>query len=357
MTSRREAERRAISDLQDLANAGLTASDVFRQADPVLRDLLGFDAVCWHANDPATGLVTSVLTDDLELDDFRQAVQLEIWGDDVARFPEIRLSGRGADTLSRATGGVLHRSLRFREQIAPAGFGDELRAVFDAGGGMWGCAAFMRAPDRGPYRPGELALARRAARHVGVALQRSQHLEAQAAQKPLPPAVVLLGPDNHLLSADERAEGLLDEFADDSTAIFSVPTPFVMAAEQARAAVSGSRTPAPLRVRGRGGRWFVLHASLLRGRPEGPAAVVITSASPAEIMPVVFASYGLTHREREVALRVVQGNGTGDIAQALCMTPLTVQDHLKSIFTKAGVRSRREFVAQLLVVHPPEVWT
>ncbi|MGJ6969760.1 helix-turn-helix transcriptional regulator [Streptosporangium sp. G11] len=357
MTSRRGAEHRAISDLKDLTGAGLTAPEVFRQADPILRNVLGFDAVCWHATDPATGLVTSVLTDDLKLDDFRQAVQLEIWGDDVARFPEIRLSGRGADTLSRATGGVLQRSLRYREQIAPAGFGDELRAVFDAAGGMWGCAAFMRAPDRGPYRPEELALARRAARHVGVALQRSQLREVLPVQTPLPPAVVLLGPDNHLLDADEQAEQLLGEFADDSTAIFTAPTPFVMAAEQARATVAAARTPAPLRVRARGGRWFVLHASLLRGAAEGSAAVVITPASPPEIMPVVFASYGLTHREREVALRVVQGHGTHDIARALCMTPLTVQDHLKSIFTKAGTRSRREFVAQLLVAHPPEVWT
>ncbi|MGW0197366.1 helix-turn-helix transcriptional regulator [Nonomuraea sp. NPDC003201] len=357
MISRREVERQVISDLRDLARAGLSAPEVFRQADPMLRDVLGFDAVCWHTTDPATGLVNSVLTDDLELDDFRQAVQLEIWGDDVARFPEIRLSGRGADTLSRATGGVLRRSLRYREQIAPAGFGDELRAVFDAGGGMWGCAAFMRAPDRGPYRAGELVLAQRAARHLGIALQRSQLLHSPFTQPPLPPAVVVLGPDNHLLGADEQAERLLGEFTDDSGSIFTVPTSFVMVAEQARSAATGIRTPSGLRVRGRDGRWFVLHASLLRGKADGPAVVVITPASPADIMPVVFASYGLTPSEREVALRIVQGRSTGDIAQILCTTPLTVQDHLKSIFTKAGVRSRREFVAQLLMAHPPEVWT
>ncbi|MBB5782413.1 helix-turn-helix transcriptional regulator [Nonomuraea jabiensis] len=215
----------------------------------------------------------------------------------------------------------------------------------------------MRAPDRGPYRTGELVLAQRAARHLGIALQRGQLLHSPFTQPPLPPAVVLLGPDNHLLGADERAERLLGEFADDSGSIFTVPTSFVMVAEQARGAAAGIRTPSGLRVRGRDGRWFVLHASLLGGKADGPAAVVITLASPADIMPVVFASYGLTPSEREVALRIVQGRSTGDIAQNLCTTPLTVQDHLKSIFTKAGVRSRREFVAQLLMVHPPEVWT
>ncbi|GGK71853.1 hypothetical protein Sme01_08820 [Sphaerisporangium melleum] len=130
-----------------------------------------------------------------------------------------------------------------------------------------------------------------------------------------------------------------------------------MAAEQARAAAAGGATPPPLRVRTSGGTWFVLRGSLLRGRSQGQAAVVATPASPAEMMPVVFASYGLTAREREVALRVAQGHATGDIARELCMTPLTVQDHLKSIFTKSGVRSRREFVAGLLMSGTVEIWT
>lgn len=85
-----------------------------------------------------------------------------------------------------------------------------------------------------------------------------------------------------------------------------------MVAEQARGAVASARTPPPLRVRGRDGRWYVLHSSLMRGKADGAAAVVIARASPADIMPVVFASYALT---------------------------------------------LREFVAQLLTAHPLEVWT
>src|SRR3954447_15033144 len=172
MSSRRNAGRRAVGDLRDLASSSTKVVEVFRQADLVLRDVLGYDAVCWHTADPATGLISSVFTDDLRLEDFRGAVELELWGDDVATFAGIRDSGRRAEALSQATGGAVTTSLRFRLQIAPAGFGDELRTVFDTRSGKWGCAAFMRAPDRGPFRPDQLALARTAARHIATALQR-----------------------------------------------------------------------------------------------------------------------------------------------------------------------------------------
>ncbi|MFI6703528.1 LuxR C-terminal-related transcriptional regulator [Streptomyces sp. NPDC050509] len=356
MTSQRDQQRRALADLQDLTRRPLTAPQIFRGADEVLRDALGYDGVCWHGTDPASGLVTSVLTDDLRLEDFRQAMELEIWTNDVTQFTDIRRSGHRADTLSRATNGRPGLSRRFREQIAPAGFGDELRVLFDTAGGYWGCAAFMRAPDRGAYRPGQLALAERAARILGSALRRSQLPLADVPIAPQPPAVLLLGADHRVTHIDEQAERLLCEFADDADGVFAVPTAFVMAAEAARGAKAAGRVPPPLRVRTGSGAWFVLNTSILGGLDDPSVAVVITAASAADVMPVVFATYGLTAREREVALKVLRGHDTREIARALCMTTLTVQDHLKSVFAKAGVHSRREFVAHLVASQNPVVW-
>lgn len=340
-----------------MAASGPTAPQLFRQADLALRSVLGYDAVCWHANDPATGLVTSVLTDDLDLNDFQHAVRLELWGDDVATFGKIRRSGARTETLSRATGGRLVDSVRYREQIKPAGFGDELRAAFDSKGGTWGCAAFMRAPDRGPYDAVERGLAEVASRYLGNALRTCYQLDPAQRLEPLPPAVLVLDHRNHLVDADPGAQALLVEFADAASAVFSVPTPFATVAEHARVnAVSATGLPAKSRVRADDGRWFVLHASLLDGRADGRVAIVATPASPAEIMPVYLAAYSLTDREQLIALHAVRGRSTAEIAKSLSLTANTVQDHLKSVFAKTGVRSRRELVALVMTTNTPEIW-
>ena len=53
-------------------------------------------------------------------------------------------------------------------------------------------------------------------------------------------------------------------------------------------------------------------------------------------------AYGLTKQEQALTGLVCRGLSTSEIADRLHITPNTIQDHLKSIFEKTGVHSRRE---------------
>ena len=65
-----------------------------------------------------------------------------------------------------------------------------------------------------------------------------------------------------------------------------------------------------------------------------PIAILLEAARPAEMAPLLADVYGLTPHKRRVTECVPQGLPTRHIANQLQMSTYTVQDHLKSIFSK-----------------------
>ena len=58
-------------------------------------------------------------------------------------------------------------------------------------------------------------------------------------------------------------------------------------------------------------------------------------------------AYGLSERERDVTRLVLRGYSTVEISEDLVLSAHTVQQHLKGIFEKTGVRSRRELIGKV----------
>ena len=104
-----------------------------------------------------------------------------------------------------------------------------------------------------------------------------------------------------------------------------------------------------VRIRTRAGRWAVLHAARLSG-PSGERrkSVVVAPARPADTVPLLLAAHGLTPREADVARLVLRGPSTETIIDTLHISRYTVQDHLRAVFDKVGVRSRRDLAGRLL---------
>jgi len=108
-----------------------------------------------------------------------------------------------------------------------------------------------------------------------------------------------------------------------------------------------------VRVRTVSGGWLHVHATHLHGTVDADIAVIIEAAHPSRTAPLILSLLGLTPREAEVALLVLRGASTKAIGAELHLSAYTVKDHLKSIFDKAGVRSRRDLMAQVLAGRGP----
>jgi DNA-binding NarL/FixJ family response regulator len=78
-------------------------------------------------------------------------------------------------------------------------------------------------------------------------------------------------------------------------------------------------------------------------------AIVLDMAAGPRVAALRLEAHGVTPRERDVAALLAQGQSNADIATTLVLSPYTVQDHIKSLFEKTGVTSRRELVARIFL--------
>ena len=66
-----------------------------------------------------------------------------------------------------------------------------------------------------------------------------------------------------------------------------------------------------------------------------------------QIFEAFLGKYGITGREREIILKVVDGKSNADIARELFLSIATVKTHLHNIYAKLGVDSRYDLLARV----------
>ncbi len=303
------------------------------------------DALWWAVADPATLLFNRAAREEIPAETGVYFVRNEFLEDDVNKWTALARDERGVRTLWEATGGSPESSARYREIFRPLGLGDELRAALRADGQCWGYLCMHR---EGPARfsADEAGFVERIAPHLAAGFRLATLMGRIETDDASSPGIVVLGEDGLVSASNAAAEVWLDELRGEPNR--EEPPLEVLAIAARLRALDGTDQRSPrLRVRTRAGRWAVLHASWLNNLPVRKIAVIVEGATAADVQPVMLLAYGLTQQERRVTGLVCQGLATSEIATRLHVTSYTVQDHLKSIFAKTGVRSRRELVATL----------
>jgi DNA-binding CsgD family transcriptional regulator len=337
-----------------LCHEGLDSLSLRQQAIARLRRLVPIDSFWFATADPATLLFTGSLVEGIPEQATPLFVANEFLHEDVNKWSRLAASPIPVNSLSFATEGRPSQSARYRDICEPLGLGDELRAVLRFGNCSWGFMCLHR-DRRGPtFRKPELELVAHLSPHLAHGLKSAVLLEQAEQAHVDAPGLLIVGSDLSLITVTPAGERWIAEIAD-HPARRELPQLICALIARLSAIESGSTTTAHLapraRVQTRSGQWLVVHASRLCGRGQKEAAIILEPAPPAEVAPLLLQAYGLTRREGEVAQLVIRGFGTTAIAIALAISDGTVQQHLKAVFDKVGVGSRRELVAQMFARH------
>jgi DNA-binding CsgD family transcriptional regulator len=320
-----------------LCHAGLDSRTLRIELLKRLRSVIPIESSCFITADPATLLFTGSVVDEL-----------------ASATPQLIENELLVGDLAQATQGELSRSRRYREILAPNGIGDELRAVLLTGACCWGFLCVHRDRSSPHFTAAEAAYLARLTPHFAEGLRTALLLSSTTGPAvPDEPGLLLLTEDLAVVAITPAAERWLSEVAEADWPR-KLALPYAISAVVARmlALEQGKETQPDLvprtRLRTASGHWLVLHASRLSGSStQGQIAVIVEVARPVEIAPLIAQAYDLSRRESEIMQSVLRGWSTVEMADTFHISSHTVQDHLKAIFEKVGVRSRRELVGQL----------
>jgi DNA-binding CsgD family transcriptional regulator len=315
-----------------------------------LRKAIGFESWCWPLMDPEAVLPTTALFDLGFADTLPRLLLLEERPDEVNTKRKVLGAPGQTGILSTATQGDLHRSARWREVYVPAGIGDELRVGMADGYGPWAVLDLWRASDDRPFHEDDARVLAETRTALTLAMRRTAvRPPAREPGPPLPPAVVVVDEHFEIYAQTPTVQQWLDLFLPRELPYLSRCPGFVWQLA-ARVLALGDETQDPsarIRLRAADGRWVIAEGQRLQGTAVPSVAITMRPAAMPEIFDLVCRGYGLSARETDFARLVVQGLDTASIAQALWVSEYTVNDHLKSIFSKVGVRSRLELAAAI----------
>jgi DNA-binding CsgD family transcriptional regulator len=350
------AKQRAIDRIAELACRGDDLVTFWREVSDVIAPAVPYYSTpCYYTLDPASLLATSHYHDGLP--EIPAAwLALEYYEDDYNKLADIARSEDGIGTLHQATGGNPEKSRKYRLSIQPLGGEQEaIVSLRTRSGVVWGGLGLYREPGQRQFDTDELAFLRELSPHLAEGARRGLLIgEARHPDGPEPPGLIVLDGRGEVESLTPGVERWLSELPDGDWAAGKLPTAVLAVASRVLRTADHPETPGEIalaRVLTRSCHWVVLHGASLVSGARRRVAVILEPAQPARITPLLMAAYGLTDREQEVTRLVLQGNSTAEIAQQLVVSPHTVQQHLKRIFDKTGVRSRRDLIGKVFFAH------
>jgi len=327
-----------------LAAADLPVPELGAELSAALGGLVPHEGYCLIGFDPVSGLRAFQTGRDALGAHRARLVRNETVEHDLHRFTDL---ARRADPVGTLGGGIPGeaRSPRLHEILRPQGFSRELRLALRGGGTLWGALVLLREYNRPPFSDQEPAAATAIAQPLTRAVKRVSVQPRGQPPPPLPPGVVIVGPDGAAEDVSPQAAAWFSDLHISEGLATEDPLPHTVLIAAAAARAAGETRASQLaRIRTKSGRWLSLAPCPLGG---GRVAVVLQPATTDQLLPAIAAWYDLTPRQRDVLHLLLQGHPVKQIARRLGLSPHTIEDYLKALYRKTGTNSHQELIATL----------
>jgi DNA-binding CsgD family transcriptional regulator len=232
--------------------------------------------------------------------------------------------------------------------------------------GCWGFLDLWRDDIHEPYDAADAEFVASVAPSLTAALRHCQARTFVEAATPhrrdVGPVVLTLGDDLRIASRTAASREWLDVLLPPEPDERAIPASVYNVAAQLLAVEEGvDDHPASTRTHLADGFWLTLRAARLSSDEPPPGApasgvatlvVTIEEASAAERLELFGRAFGLSGREYELLGILATGSDTRRMARQMSLSEHTIQDHLKSIFTKTGARDRVTLLSRALGTRP-----
>jgi len=339
---------RLISAVEHIADTGADDRAYRSQVLGVIRRFVPFDAYAFMLTDPATTVGCSPLAEVPNLATLPHLIRLK-YLTAVNRWTSLPTCG--CASLQQATGGHPERSRLWREYLADLGILDVASVVFADRFGWWGFVDLWR---RGSSftidEVDALAAARPSITSRLRDVQAAGFTVAGVVAGRRGPGALVLTPALTVRAQTPQTQDWLAALVPPQPGRAPVPAAAYNVAAQLLATEAGVDShPAYARVHLGGGNWLTVRADRVAGvQPVQDRDIVVTmeGASPTERRDVFSRAHALTRREGALLRHLAEGVDTRTVASLMSISEHTVQDHLKSVFTKTSTSSRRELLAK-----------
>ena len=339
----------AFRSIRAMCHQELDVEQLLTAVGQKLQRLTGSDAFCSCQIDPVTTLLTSAVSEGWPDEAESMLIEHVIFKSRAADAPWMLKEGlRTMDVEDLLSG--LDKPLKdpyYQYHLLPFGYRHEFELLCTAKGSAYAVLTMSRKASSGRFDERFMPLLDALAPHVAEGIARATVREALASPHGTDIGMMILDENGNVELANGVAETWLSI---DSRKNWPIGLPLFAAMAARRALGAEGLIDAPfidLPHPGTGAL-YRLHWEKSQGSDERPRIIILMEPLRYGDGTDALARLGLSPREADVALALLQGLAVKEIATKLLLSTHTISDYMKNIFYKLDVSSRGELAALLM---------